>query len=107
MSRAFSMLACTVAVFIAFDDSKTIYDLVNYAWAGMGSAFGPLTIAALYSKKVNKYGAIAGIVTGAIVSGAWYILDNLLEIGLAPLIPGFISSAVAICLVSYFTRAKK
>jgi len=106
ISRLFSIAVCMVAIFIALDDSKTIYDLVNYAWAGMGSAFGPLTIASLYSKKVNKYGAIAGIITGATVSGAWYILDNILKIGLVPLIPGFISSALAIYLVSHITRKK-
>ncbi|MFC1842996.1 sodium/proline symporter, partial [Candidatus Dependentiae bacterium] len=102
MSRLFSITISSIAIIIAFDGSKTIYDLVNYAWSGMGSAFGPLVIASLYSKKVNKYGAMAGIITGSVVSGAWY----LLKIPLAPLIPGFIASAIAIYLVSYVTRNK-
>lgn len=102
LSRLFSVIISIIAIFIAFDGSKTIYELVNYAWSGMGSAFGPLVITALYSNKVNRYGALAGIITGSVVSGAWYMLD----IAVAPLIPGFISSYVAIYVVSYLTKNK-
>ena len=85
--------SCRIIAIIA------IYELVNYAWAGMGSAFGPLVITALYSKKVNKYGAIAGIITGSLVSGVWYLFNT----GVPPLIPGFILSHFAIYLVSCLT----
>jgi len=100
MSRVFSLIVSTIAISIAFDGSKTIYNLVNYAWSGMGSAFGPLVIASLYSSKVNKYGALAGIVTGSLVSGIFPYLN----VGLSPLIPGFIASSIAIYLVSFLTK---
>lgn len=102
MTRIFAISVCLVALFIAFDDSKTIYELVLYAWSGMGSAFGPLVISALYSNKVNKYGAISGIITGSLVSGIWYIFGT----GVPPLIPGFIASYIAIYLISYLTKNK-
>lgn len=102
MTRIFAISVSVVALLIALDDSKTIYELVLYAWSGMGSAFGPLVITTLYSKNINKYGAIAGIITGSLVSGAWYIFGT----GLPPLIPGFIASYIAIYLVSYLTCNK-
>jgi Na+/proline symporter len=100
MTRIFAIFVSLVAMFIAFDNSKTINELVLYAWSGMGSAFGPLVITTLYSKTVNKYGAIAGIVTGSLVSGIWYIFDT----GVPALIPAFIAGFIAIYLVSYLTR---
>jgi len=100
VSRLFSILVSIVAIFIAIDGSRTIYNLVNYAWSGMGSAFGPLVIASLYSNKVTRQGAISGIVAGALVSAAWPYLNT----GMFPLIPGFVSSAMAIFVVSWMTR---
>lgn len=101
MTRFLSLVIAIISMLIAFDNSKTIYDLVNYAWSGMGSAFGPLVLTTLYSKVVTKQGAIAGIIVGSLVSGAWY------SFGLAnipPLIPGFALSYIAIYIVSYLTR---
>lgn len=107
MARVFAVFVSVIAFLIAFDDSKTIYELVLYAWSGMGSAFGPLVISTLYSKKVNKYGAIAGIVTGSLVSGIWYSVTWLgLNAIVPPLIPGFIASYLAIYLVYYLTQSK-
>ena len=100
MSRLFSMIVSVLAIGIAFDGNKTIYNLVNYAWSGMGSAFGPLVIASLYSKNINKQGALAGIMTGSLVSGIFPYLKT----GFSPLIPGFIASYIAIYLVSFLTK---
>jgi len=100
ISRLCSIIVSIIAIFIAIDGSKTIYNLVNYAWSGMGSAFGPLVIASLYSKKVTRQGAIAGIITGALVSAVWPYFNT----GILPLIPGFIASSLAIYIVSWVTR---
>lgn len=99
-SRLGSLSISLVAVYIAHGDSNTIYELVQYAWSGMGSAFGPLVIISLYSNKANKYGALAGIIVGALTSSLWpYFNSNA-----APLIPGFLLSYVTIYAVSYITQ---
>ncbi len=102
LSRVGSLLISIIALCIAWNDSKTIYDLVNYAWSGMGSAFGPLVIMSLYVKDINKYGAFTGIITGATVSAVWpYFNTDIL-----PLIPGFLLSGISIYTVSYITKEK-
>jgi len=95
----FSRIAATVvsllALSIAWTNTSTIYNLVNYAWSGLGSAFGPLVITSLYGKNITGQGAIAGILAGACVSGLWpYDL---------PLVPGFFASLLAICTISFLT----
>lgn len=95
VSRVASLIVSGIALSIAWEESKTVLDLVNYAWSGLGSSFGPLIIASLYSTRVNRYGALAGIVAGGLTAALWpYAL---------PLIPGFMANAIAIYVVSRLT----
>lgn len=100
VSRASATLISLVALAIAFNNSSSVYDLVNYAWSGLGSAFGPVLITSLYSKWVTKQGALAGMITGSITAAVWpYINCTIL-----PLVPGFSISLASIYLVSALTR---
>lgn len=93
-----------VALLLAFNRSSTVLDTVLYSWSGLGSAFGPLVLMSLYSRHVNKYGAIAGIVAGTVVSMLWPTLNPLLtSYKVPPMIPGFFLSAAAIYLTSRWT----
>ena len=85
-----------IAFLIAMFNTDSIYNLVLYAWSGLGSAFGPLLILCLYSKIPDKRGGIAGILTGAIASGIWPFFNGTIS----PLIPGFGLSTAAIILFS-------
>ena len=80
----------------AYNNNATIYDIVMYSWAGLGSSFGPLVIAALYSKKTNVSGAIAGIISGALIAGLWPLLNSPIP----QLIPGFLGSSLCIYIFS-------
>ncbi|MFS8563435.1 MAG: sodium/proline symporter [Rhabdochlamydiaceae bacterium] len=104
VSRLGIILVACVAFLIAFRKTNTIYQLVLYAWSGIGSAFGPLVILSLYYKKANKYGAWAGILIGGSVSAVWPLFNHLFPIG--PLIPGFFASMLSILWVSHLTRHK-
>ena len=88
-----------IAFLIAVFKISTIYSLVQYAWSGLGSSFGPLLLLCLYSKKVTKQGAWAGILTGGLVSALCPLFSSI-----PPLIPGFFGSLIAIVL---FSKLKK
>ncbi len=98
ISRAGVLLVGAIAFTIAFRKTTTIYNLVNYAWSGIGSSFGPLVLLSLYSKRVNKYGAWAGILGGGITSGIWPYFNT----PISPMIPGFIMSFLLILIFSTF-----
>lgn len=88
------------AYIIAFMKIDTIYNLVFFAWAGLGSSFGPLILFSLYSRRCNKYGAWAGILLGGSVSIVW----PLLHTDIPTIIPGFALSSAGIYLFSLLPR---
>lgn len=106
VSRLGVLAVGVIAFFIAFYRTDTIYALVNYAWSGIGASFGPLVILSLYSKKVNQYGAWAGILGGAVISAVWPLFNRLLPHPIYPLVPAFFFSLFLILLVSNLTKKK-
>ena len=90
-----------VAAFIALAKISTIYELVWYAWSGLGCTFGPVVVTSLYGgKQVNRYGAIAGILAGGTISGLWPLARTTVP----GMIPGFFGSLALIYIVSWVTR---
>lgn len=84
-----------------------ILEIVNYAWSGLGATFGPVIIAALFTKRINRYGIIMGILFGGMTAALWPLFGPyLLSFGLMPIIPGFIVSWIVMEITSYFTSSK-
>jgi len=104
ISRGSVIFISMIAFIIAFFNISTIYQLVFYAWSGLGSAFGPLVLLSLYRKNINKYGAFFGILTGGFTAIIWPYYNNLYQWNIPSLIPGFILGIFAIEIISYFTR---
>ena len=104
VSRICVMAVALIAVFIATDQDSTVLGLVSYAWAGFGSAFGPLVLCSLFWKRTNKYGAYAGIVVGGLTSIIWAQLKGGI-FDLYEIVPGFVFGLIAIVIVSLLTPA--
>jgi sodium/proline symporter len=102
VSRLGVVLSGLVAYTIAFHKTGTIYQLVNYAWSGIGASFGPLVILALYSDRVTKQGAWVGILSGGLTAGLWPYFNT----SIAPLLPGFFISLILNFTVSHLTQEK-
>lgn len=102
-----SVLTIAVLAFvIALDPGSTVLDLVAWAWAGFGAAFGPVVILALYDRRTTRNGALAGILVGGLTVILWKQAAALGGIfGLYELVPGFVFSMLAILLVSRRTRS--
>lgn len=93
-------------IFIAIDENSIIFQVVSYAWAGFGAAFGPLMLLSLYWKRTNLPGAVAGMLTGAIGVVVWHELIKPLGgiFAVYELLPCFILSLVVIIVVSLLTE---
>jgi sodium/proline symporter len=99
------VIAATIGFAIAWHETSTIMGLVRYAWAGLGASFGPLMLVALYSKNINKYGALAGIITGALVAATWDIINPmLLNMQIYAIVPAYGASFIALFCVSRLTK---
>jgi sodium/proline symporter len=104
----FSVIGIAViALVIAFDPNSSVFALVSYAWAGLGAAFGPVIVASLFWRRTNKWGAIAGMISGAVTVIAWIQIAKVSSatiFGLYELLPAFIISSISIYVVSLLTE---
>ncbi len=95
--------AFSAAISILYPES--IFDLVSYAWGGMGAAFGPVTIMALYWRRFNVWGASASVLGGTLAASLWALLHGgpLGVWDIQPATPGFIIASVLAFAVTRFT----
>ena len=99
-----------VAILLALDSNSSILGLVANAWAGFGAAFGPVVLMSLYWKRMNHWGALAGIAAGALTVLFWayspYQIDGKqLNDFLYAMIPGVFVSSLLTWLVSLATSS--
>lgn len=74
VARVTLIIIAIIAMFIAWDPASSVFEIVSFAWAGFGAAFGPVVLFALFWKRSNRYGALAGLVSGGITVFAWKYL---------------------------------
>ena len=99
ISRASVLIIASIAVFLGFNPDSFILDMVAYAWAGFGAAFGPALLMSLFWKRTTRRGIIAGIIVGGVTVLVWKQFELF---GLYEIVPGFIFALIAIWLVSLF-----
>lgn len=107
VSKATVIGAALIGILFALDENSTVFGIVSYAWAGFGATFGPLVILSLFWKRMNKWGALAGMIGGAATVIIWNELLSPLKgiFSIYELLPGFIVALVAIVAVSLLTKA--
>jgi sodium/proline symporter len=101
LGRLGVLLVAVVAGLIALGRDATILELVGFAWAGFGAAFGPVVILSLYWKKLSTWGTLASMVTGAVVVFAWG--NSPLSATMYEIVPGFVASLLVAVVVSLLT----
>ncbi len=97
ISRASVLIIASIAVFLGFNPDSFILDMVAYAWAGFGAAFGPAILMSLFWRRTTRNGIIAGIIVGGVTVLAWKQFELF---GLYEIVPGFVFALIAIWLVS-------
>ncbi|WP_430007573.1 sodium/proline symporter PutP [Metabacillus idriensis] len=102
VGRLSVLLVAIIGVMLSLTPSDTILSLVGYAWAGFGSAFGPAVLLSLYWKRMTKWGALAGMIVGAVTVLIWVNVPALKEF-MYEMIPGFFLSLLAVYAVSLIT----
>ncbi len=105
MSRAITLLVGLIGFLMAYSSEKYIYTLVSYAWAGLGSSFGPALLLILKWKKVTAAGVLAGMITGTISTVIWITFDEL-DAFISVRFISFVLAFLAIIVVSLWGRGK-
>ncbi|SQI49078.1 sodium/proline symporter [Pasteurella multocida] len=102
LGRAMVLAIAAIAIWIAQDEHSKVLKLVEFAWAGFGSAFGPVVLFSLFWKRMTSSAALLGMLTGAIVVFGW---KSWTPIGselhqLYEMIPGFTLASLVIITTS-------
>lgn len=93
-----------IAILLGYDPESKVLELVSYAWAGFGAAFGPVIILSLFWKRMTRNGALAGIIVGAVTVIVWSALKGGI-FDVYELAPGFLFSSLAIIIISLIDKA--
>ena len=103
LSRVITIVVGVIGFIIAITSETLIYELVSYAWAGLGSSFGPALLLILFWKKITSRGVIAGMLTGSLTTIIWSNIDFLENIISVRFI-SFVFAMLAIFIVSKLTK---
>ena len=105
LSRIVLVAISVIGVIIAWNENSIIFTIVSFAWAGFGATFGPIMLFSLFWKRVNRAGAIAGMLTGGITVFIWKLVLKPLGgvFGIYELFPAFVLSCIVIVIVSLCT----
>lgn len=110
VSRITVAVVAILAFLIAWNPNSSIMNLVSDAWAGLGSAFGPLVVCSLFWRRTNLPGAVAGILSGGLFVIVWDYLPIVggqtpyAATGIYSLLLGFFISLACIIIVSLCTK---
>ena len=96
-----------LGVFLARDPNSSVFGIVSFAWAGFGGAFGAVMLCSLFWKRSNKWGALAGMLSGGATVFIWKYLVRPLggAWNIYELLPAFFVSLLFIIAVSLLTAA--
>ncbi len=107
LARITVLVISAIAMIIARDPNSSVFSVVSFAWAGFGAAFGPVILTALFWRRTNKQGALAGMVCGGVMVFVWKFLVRPMggAWNIYELLPAFIVALAAIIIVSLLTAA--
>ena len=107
IARVSVIAIALLAIVFAWNPNSSVFRIVSFAWAGFGAAFGPVILLGLFWKRSNKWGALAGMVTGGAMIFIWKF--GIAKLGGAfaiyELLPAFLCALAAMVVVSLLTKA--
>jgi len=107
VSRVSVVILALITYSIALYKNNTIYNLVEFAWSGLGATYGPILIASLYAKNITRRAAIAGILSGGLTAIIWPLINKIFAFGIPSLVIGFVISLLTIFITSHYTSLEK
>ena len=106
LARTTLLVIGVIGVIVAWDPNGSVFKIVSFAWAGFGAAFAPAMIFGMFWRRTNKWGVLAGMISGGAMVFIWEYLIGPLSPSLAKiyeLAPAFVVACIFIVIVSLIT----
>jgi len=95
-----------IAIVMVIFMEDTVYSLVSYAWAGIGSSFGPALLLLLFWKRFSRAGLYTSLICGTLGAIIWKTL--LMEpTGISERLGSFVFSFIMAVMASLIWPEKK
>ncbi len=106
VARITVVVISIIAVVLASNPNSSVFGIVSFAWAGFGATFGPVVLLSLFWRRANKYGVIAGMISGGVMIFLWkYVISGIAPVfAIYELLPSFIVAIVINIVVSLLTK---
>ena len=106
-ARLTVIIIAVIGVIIARDPNSSVFGIVSFAWAGFGASFGPVMLFSLFWRRTNRFGALAGMISGGAMVFIWKYLVRPMGgiLDFYELLPAFLCSCIAIVIVSLLTKS--
>jgi sodium/proline symporter len=105
ISRWVTLVVGVFAFLIALSAKQLVYEMVGFAWSGLGASIGPALLLTLWWKKTTREGVLAGMICGTVVTIIWRLTPQL-KFLLFEIVPAFIIALLACIIVSLLTQKK-
>lgn len=107
IARVTLVIISLIGAFMARDPDSSVFQIVSFAWAGFGGAFGAVVLCALFWRRANRWGALAGMIGGGVMVFVWKFAVKPLggAFSIYELLPAFLTSLILIVVVSLLTPA--
>ena len=107
LARLSLLIIAVIGIGIAWDPNSSVFQIVSFAWAGFGASFGPVVLLALFWRRSNMQGALAGMIAGGAMVFIWKFAVRPLggTWNIYELLPAFIIAIVVNVIVSLATKA--
>ena len=106
-ARTTVIIIAIISIILAWDPNSSVFRVVSFAWAGFGATFGPTMLLALFWKRSNLQGALAGLIAGGATVFIWKFMISPMggAFGIYELLPAFLVSFAANVCVSLLSKA--
>lgn len=107
VARVTLVIISIIGAIFALDPESSVFQIVSFAWAGFGASFGPVILAALFWKRCNRWGALAGMLGGGVMVFVWKFAIKPLGgvFNIYELLPAFVFALILMVIVSLITPA--
>jgi sodium/proline symporter len=106
LSRVITIVVGALGLVISMTNKDLVFAMVSYAWAGLGSSFGPTLLMTLWWKKTTAKGVLAGMITGTLVTIIWSSFPEM-DAFLSSRLIAWVAAFIAVFFVSLFTLKEK
>jgi len=104
-SRIFTLMIGIIAFIMAWRTKDLVFEMVSYAWSGLGASFGPALLLTLWWKRIQREGVIAGLLVGSISTIIWANLNGL-SLLVTERVVSFILAFISVISVSLYVEKK-